>query len=256
MTGRRRCGQLEPARHGEHGEHGVKEPRMPEGANVEIAHSLTEQEHGHGSDRHDGWHRVLEILEVALLAVVAVATAWSGFQAAKWDGRQSVLYGRSSHDRFEAGSETTTGDQRLAADAANFTAWLQAHAAGNTDLETLLSKRFTPDFKVAFDAWLQTDPFVNSAAPAGPALMPQYKNPDLQNAAALNAKASAAFDAGTEARETGEKYVRNTVLFAMVLFLVAIAQRMKDRTLRSGVNVIAVILAGYAIVSIAGLPRL
>jgi hypothetical protein len=229
---------------------------MPEGANVEIAHSLTEQEHAHGGDNHEGWHRVLEILEVALLAVVAVATAWSGFQAAKWDGHQSVLYGHSSDDRFAAGAATTTGDQRLAADAAFFTAWLQAHSAGNTDLETLLSKRFTPDFKVAFDAWLQTDPFVNNAAPPGPALMPQYKNPDIEKAAKLNASASAAFEEGTKARETGEKYVRNTVLFAMVLFLVAIAQRMKDKTLRGGVNIIAVILASYAIVSVVRLPRL
>jgi hypothetical protein len=147
---------------------------MPEGANVEIAHSLTEADE-HGAGHHEGWHRVLEILEVALLAVVAVVTAWSGFQAAKWDGRQSVLYGHSSRDRFEAQAATTTGDQRLAADAGIFTAWLQAHAAGNTELETLLAKRLTPDFKVAFDAWLATDPFANPSAPPGPAGMPEYQ---------------------------------------------------------------------------------
>jgi hypothetical protein len=229
---------------------------MPEGANVEIAHSLTEDEHVRGGDHHEGWHRVFEILEVALLAVVAIATAWSGFQAAKWDGHQSVLYGHSSDDRFAAGAATTTGDQRLAADASFFTAWLQAHSAGNTDLQTLLSKRFSPDFNVAFEAWLKTDPFVNPAAPPGPALMPQYKNPDIEQATKLNAAASSAFDAGTKARETGEKYVRDTVLFAMVLFLVAIAQRMKDKTLRGSANVIAVILAGYAIISVVRLPRL
>jgi hypothetical protein len=229
---------------------------MPEGANVEIAHSLTEQEDELPGHHHEGWHRVLEILEVALLAVVAIATAWSGFQAAKFDGRQSVLYGHSSRDRFEAEAATTTGDQRLAADAGIFTAWLQAHNAGDTDLETLLSKRFTPDYKRAFDAWLATNPFTISTAPPGPAAMPQYVNPDLEKAVELNATASAAFDEGTEARETGEKYVRDTVLFAMVLFLVAIAQRMKDKTLRTGVNVLAVLLALYGIVSIVRLPRL
>ncbi len=228
---------------------------MPEGANVEIAHSLTEQDEHEGAHR-DGWHRVLEILEVALLAVVAIVTAWSGFQAAKFDGRQSVLYGHSSRDRFEAEAATTTGDQRLAADAGFFTAWLQAHSAGNTELETLLARRFTPDYKIAFDAWQQTDPFANPAAPPGPAAMPQYKNPDLEKAAALNATASSAFEDGTKARETGEKYVRDTVLFAMVLFLVAIAQRMKDKTLRGGVNLVAVVLAVYGIVSVARLPRL
>ncbi len=228
---------------------------MPEGANVEIAHSLTEADEHDGGHR-EGWHRFLEILEVGLLAVVAIATAWSGFQAAKFDGRQSLLYGHSSRDRFEAEAATTTGDQRLAADAGIFTAYLQAHSDGNTELETLLSKRLTPDFKVAFDAWLALDPFVNPAAPPGPAGMPQYKNPDIEKAAELNATASGAFDEGTEARETGEKYVRDTVLFAMVLFLVAIAQRMKDKTLRAGVNLVAVLLAGYAIFSVVRLPRL
>jgi hypothetical protein len=176
---------------------------MPEGANVEIAHSLTEQdEHSDGGGSHDGWHRVLEILEVGLLAIVAIVTAWSGFQAAKWDGRQSVLYGHSSRDRFEADASTTTGDQRLAFDGGIFTAWLQAYSAGNADLEATLLKRMTPEYRVAFDAWLQTDPFVSPAAPAGPGVMAQYKNPDLEQAAKLNATATAAFDEGTTARET------------------------------------------------------
>jgi hypothetical protein len=39
----------------------------------------------------------------------------------------------------------------------------------------------------------------------------------------LNAEASRMFDEGTAARETADKYVRDTVLFASVLFLVAIA---------------------------------
>ena len=231
---------------------------MPEGANFEIAHSLTERdEHNEqGEGHHDGWHRVLEILEVGLLAIVAVVTAWSGFQAAKWDGHQSVLYGHSSRDRFEAEAATTTGDQRLAFDAGIFTAWLQASSAGNTDLEATLVKRMTPEYKVAFDAWLQTDPFANPSAPAGPGVMPQYKNPDLEQAAKLNTTATASFNEGTAARETGEKYVRDTVLFAMVLFLVAIAQRMKDKTLRGGVNLIALILASYGIFSVVRLPRL
>ncbi len=231
---------------------------MPEGANVEIAHSLTEHdEHDEqGGGHHDGWHRVLEILEVGLLAIVAIVTAWSGFQAAKWDGHQSVLYGHSSRDRFEAEAATTTGDQRLAFDAGIFTAWLQAYSAGDNNLEATLLKRMTPEYKVAFDAWLQTDPFVNPSAPSGPGVMPQYRNPDLERAAKLNATATESFDEGTAARETGEKYVRDTVLFAMVLFLVAIAQRMKDKTFRTSVNVIALILVGYALFDVVRLPRL
>jgi hypothetical protein len=86
--------------------------------------------------------------------------------------------------------------------------------------------------------------------------MPEYKNPLAERADHLNDEASKIFDEGTEARETGEKYVRNTVLFAMVLFLVAIAQRFKDRRLRGAVNVIAVSVLVFALASILTLPRL
>lgn len=227
---------------------------MPEGANIEVAHSLTEQ--GHGGGQHERSHRILEVLEVALLAVVAIVTAWSGFQAAQWDGRQSLLYGHSSRDRFAADAASTLGDQRLAADAGMFTAWLQARSTGDEDLQAMLVKRFSPGYRAAFDAWIATDPFARDDAPLGPAAMPEYRNPDIEKAEALNEKASDEFDEGTEAREHGEEYVRNTVLFAMVLFLVAIAQRMKTRSLRTSVNAVAVFLAIVGIISTITLPRL
>jgi hypothetical protein len=59
--------------------------------------------------------------------------------------------------------------------------------------------------------------------------MPEYRNPDAERAAGLNERARSMFEAGTAARETGERYVRQTVLFATVLFLVAIAQRFRFR---------------------------
>jgi len=228
---------------------------MPEGANVEIAHSLSD-EHHHDGDAPHGWHRALEIFEVFLLAIVAIATAWSGFQAAKWDGRQAFDYGTSSRLRFQADAASTAGGQEIIADVTLFTSWLAAHEGGNDALQTLYRKRMTPDYQVAFDAWLKTDPFNNPDAPVGPIAMPEYKNPFNEHAARFNDEASKIFDEGTEARETGEKYVRNTVLFAMVLFLVAIAQRFKDRTLRAIVNVIAVAVLTFALASIITLPRL
>ena len=42
-----------------------------------------------------------------------------------------------------------TGISELSADVAMFTAWLQAHAAGDSKLETLYVRRFTPDYRVA-----------------------------------------------------------------------------------------------------------
>jgi hypothetical protein len=231
---------------------------VPESLNAELAHKLGEQDaevekHKEG---HERWHTVAEIIEVIVLAVVAVATAWSGFQATKWDGRQSLLYGHANSDRFEAEAASTYGGQLLAADAGIFTAWLQAHDSNNTRLESFFVRRFDPSYRVAFNAWLKTGPFTNPNAPAGPATMPQYHNAYFVRATVLNNKASAAFDEGTNARDTADQYVRDTVLLAAVLFLVALAQRLSGREARVGLNVVAFGVLIYALVSVLDLPRL
>ena len=136
-----------------------------------------------------------------------------------------------------------------------FTAWLQAHSAGDTALETEVTRRFTPDYHKAFEAWLTLDPFDNPAAPPGPAAMPEYHNTHRAEAEKLNAQAGDLFDEGTEARETGGKYVRTTVLFASVLFLVAVGQRFTAHSARLAVNGIATLVLIYTVVSVVDLPR-
>ena len=226
---------------------------MPEGMNIEVAHKLSERDKADRAKRR--WEELTEVLEVLILAVAAIATAWSGYQAARGDGQQSVLYGESSRDRFEADAAATLGEQRLAADAAMFNAWLQARAAGDRQLQAMFVRRFTPEYRGAFEAWLKTDPFTDPAAPAGPGYMPGYHNPQMEEARRLNAQASAAFEAGTASREAADRYVRVTVVFALVLFLVAVGQRFKLPGVRMGAMGLAVGLLVYGLVTAATLPR-
>ena len=199
--------------------------------------------------------RWVELVELTVLALVAIATAWSGYQATTWGGRQSQLYGQASSTRFQADAAATLGGQELAADASMFTAWLQAHDAGNRSLQTELERRFTPDYASAFERWLATDPFTNADAPPGPAAMPGYTNPGLAKADQLNAQASADFTAGTDARETANKYARDTVLLATVIFFVATAQRFTRRGIRLAANAIALGLLLYTLSTLVTLPR-
>ena len=202
------------------------------------------------------WEKVVEIVEVSVLAIVAIATAYSGYQGTQWGGEQARLYGLASTTRFEAEAASTLGGQELVADASFFTAWLQAHSAGDTKLESMLEARFTPDYADAFQDWLATDPFTNADAPPGPAAMPSYANPSMAKAAELNDQASVYFAAGTTARETANKYVRQTVLFASVLFLVAIAQRFRLRGVRIAANALALALLLYTLYGVDRLPRI
>lgn len=227
---------------------------MPEGMNVEAAHKLSERDDQ--GEHHGRLHELLEIAEVVILAVVAVMTAWSGLQAGKWDGRQALLYGQASRDRFQADAASTLAGQELSADASLFTALLQAHEAGNAELQAIYVRRFTPDYRNAYEAWLKTDPFNNPAAPPGPGYMPSYNNPNQGAAGRLNALASNTFDEGTHARENSDKCVRDTVLFASVLFLVALAQRLKAVRTRLALGAVAFGLLAFVTVSVIQLPRL
>ena len=86
---------------------------MPEsvgGSTVEVAHHLSEHKE-HSQSRA---HQILEIAEAIVLAIVAVTTAWSGYQAALWTGHQAELYGLASRYRVEAeGAATTANQERL-----------------------------------------------------------------------------------------------------------------------------------------------
>jgi hypothetical protein len=224
-------------------------------ANVEIAHHL----HGH-AEEHGGTHnkrheRTIEILEAILLAFVAILTAWSGYQAARWDGESAKEYATSGRLRIQADQLYGRSGQTLAYNAGTFNAWLQAEASGDDKLAALMTHRFTPEYKTAFDAWLKLDPLHNPSAPAGPAQMPQYKDPLAEQSNELAKQSSEAFDTAAHDRENGEKYVRATVILATVLFLIALGQRFDVRGVRIGVLAVAGVLLAYGVVLLALLPR-
>src|SRR5262249_14610123 len=146
-----------------------------------------------------------------------------------WDGRQAFLYGNSSRLRVEAGIAATEGGQQRLLDVMIFNEWLKAYEANDGKLAASYIRRVSPEYRVAFDAWLKTDPFNRQDAHPSPSFMPEYHNSLLEKSAELDKEATAAFTEGTHAREISERYVRGTVLLATVLFLIALAQRFKLR---------------------------
>lgn len=225
-----------------------------------VAETVSPAEVGHalGHKHADHAHRlsgVIEILEAVLLAVVAIATAWSGYETGRFDGRQAHLYGLSNKYRAESNKAATLSGQQKLYDTTTFGFWFQEKAEGKTAAAALFERRFRPEYRVAFDAWLRTAPLHNPKAPAGPLLMPQYRNAAEERAARFDRMAAVAFDDGTHAREEGDRYLRNTVLLATVLFLVALAQKFSVRKVRIGLLVLCGILLVIAVVFIGTYPR-
>ena len=93
-------------------------------------------------------------------------------------------------------------------------------------------------------------PAQQSICPTWAGYMPGYINPNSERAEQLNTQAAELFAEGTEAGEKAGKYVRLTVLFALVLFLIAAGQRFRQRPVRISANALAVCLLVYALVDL------
>ena len=228
---------------------------MPEsagGSTVEVAHHLTHQHEGSDSKMH----QMLEIIEAIVLAVVAIATAWSGYQAALWTGHQSERYGIASRLRVEAEGAANEANQERLYDAATVVEWLKAEARSEKKLADLFERRFLPEFRPAFESWKKTDPLNNPNAPPGPFFMAEYHSAKAEQAAKLSADATATFEEGNTARTHSDEYVRVTVTLATVLLLMAISQRFKVHAVRVGLTVISILLLCMPVYRILTLPRL
>jgi hypothetical protein len=104
---------------------------------------------------------------------------------------------------------------------------------GDTALASFYEKRFRPEFKPTFEAWLALDPFNNTQAPPGPLFMPQYRLSLQEQARQLDAQAEQTFKQGQAANRQSDDYVLNAFFLAVVLFLTAIAGRFKWNTVRA-----------------------
>ena len=226
---------------------------MPEagGSNIEIAHHLTE----HKASTESVGHEILEIVEALILAIVAITTAWSGYQAALWTGHQSELYGQASKLRVQAEGAATYANQERLYNSSTVVEWLKAEAHGDKKLADLFERRLLPEFRPSFEAWKNTDPINNPNAPPGPQSMTAYRSSKTEEAAKLNDQATEVFEQGTRDRQLSDQYVRVTVTLATVLLLMAISQRFKTRGVRLALLVVATLLLCIPVFHILTLPR-
>lgn len=205
------------------------------------------------ADEHTAGSRspLVEHVAVALLAITAVLTAWSGFEASKWSGEMSISFSRASTQRIEASREATTAEAARAVDLQVFGIWLQATAQNDRALAEFARERFTDHFAPAFDEWLATRPLKNPDAPRSPFAMDSYVPPGRVEAAEADARADAYFADALADNQRGDNYTLLTVLFALVLFFGALSNRFgserKSWTILVGAGVLLLVGVGLLI---------
>ena len=217
-------------------------------------HEHNKEPHEPDGTRHS---RLVQIGEALLLSLVTIAAAWSGYAAAVWGTESRVELAQAATLRNLATRADLSALSTRNFDSSTFTAWFTAFTLDDPQKQAVAERRFRPEFKVAFDAWIATDPFHNPQSPPGPTYMPQYKLADQAKADALDREAVAASAAGNHAGQVGDDYIRITVFLAAVLFLVGIGSTFKLHTVRYaliGVGSVLLILATVLILQQPGLP--
>ncbi len=201
--------------------------------------------------------RNLELFATLILAITTVATAWSGFQSTLWSGEQSALYAQASARRTESVKADSEAQFNQQVDLTLMTNWLDAFAAGETELSDFYEERFRDEFMPAFEAWIALTPRTNPDAPPSPFAMPEYQLEAAARSDALEAEADSLFTAGQTANDIGDDFVLNTVILAVALFFTAMSERFQSqpvRFLNLGIA-IAILLVGFArILTIPNLP--
>ena len=224
---------------------------MPEHVHVHAPHELSEP-----GEAVTNRERVLEIIAALLLSLATLGIAWSGYQAAKWSGIQARRYTQASAARSLANRASTLAAQERTQDLLNFNRWLEVKTEGNTQLSDLYERRFRPEFRPAFQAWIATDPLNNKNAIASPLLEPEYVLADSVKADKLERVGDERFVQGKDATENADDYVFATVFFAIVLFFSGISLRFAWFPLRIVILALGGALFLYGLVRLGTLPTL
>jgi hypothetical protein len=176
-----------------------------------------------GEARRD--HR-LELAATLLLALAAIATAWSSYQSSRWHGKQAAAQSASIAARVESTREASVANRQAQVDLALFTQWIDAYARDESELADFYRRRFRDEFEPAFDAWVATHPRRNRNAPLSPFAMPQY---ELAASAEADRLEQQAADFSQQVKvdiQRADNYLLAVVLFAMSLFFAALSTRL------------------------------
>jgi hypothetical protein len=166
------------------------------------------------------------VAATVLLALAAVATAWSGYQANRWHGEQAIAFSHANAARLESTRASDLADTQTEIEVATFTQWVDAYARHQTQLADFSRRRFHKEFQPAVAAWVATHPLSNANAPVTPFAMASYRLAATAQAERLQVTAEAAAAKASRAIQHANDDVLAVVLFSAALFFGGISTRL------------------------------
>lgn len=185
----------------------------------------------------------IDIVATVVMALAALATAWSAFQSDQWGDTMSFSLSEAAAARTESTRSFTRAGQLTEIDVATFIAWLEAaHSElgpGEPDLgggyqldpatlSGVLYERFRPEFSTAMEAWLATRPLSTPGAPPTPFAMEEYQVAEAAEALRLQETADEKAALAHSADDNDDKYVVSTIIFAGIFLFAGLSTKMRS----------------------------
>jgi Domain of unknown function (DUF4337) len=202
------------------------------------------------ASRHD-W---IEIGATVLLALAAVSTAWSSYQAARWNGEQAKTSSAVNKARIDAARASDLANAQQEVDVATFSQWIDAYARREARLAAFYFKRFRAEFKPAVNAWLATRPLESDGAPLTPFAMPQYRLGATAEAERLDRRGEELAAQVRRDIQRSTNYVLGVVLFAVALFFAGMSTRLTGSGARKALLLVGWVVFTGAVAWIATSP--
>ena len=195
-----------------------------------------------------------ELLETIILSVATLITAWAGYQAGQWNSLQTAMNVQAHTLQLQSGLLDSRAEQLQLIDFAAFSRWAEATTDGNTARARLYEAQFREEFRVAFVAWLATDPLRDPDASSTPFEMPEYRLQLKDDAARLRLQAETLNISAIEAGDTADQYTLSVVILAGALLLAGLASRFEWEELRAIVVIMALLILLGTVIMVIILP--
>lgn len=199
----------------------------------------------------------VEVAATVVLSLSVLVTAWSAYQSARWSGVQSISASQYAGHLIESSEVATLIETQLEIDSQAMSTWLVMAVDDDQRGMLVLEERFDETLRPAFDAWMAGS--IDGALPPGlPQDLPEYEAgfDELLDAKSFHlANAVDATERAAEANRTSDRFVLIAVVMASVMFFAGIGAKLKGRTIRVTMLVIAGLLCMGAIAAILSLPQ-
>jgi hypothetical protein len=207
---------------------------------------------GAGASNRD-W---VEIVATVVLALAAVATAWSSYQATRWNGETTKATSRVNALRIDAARAQGLAQAQTQVDIGMFFQWVNATAADDEELADFYRERFRPEFQPAFDTWLDTDPLTNADAPPSPFALDEYQLQARADAEQLDAEEQQAVVVVRRNVQRAANYILGVVMFSIALFFAGMSLKLPTPATRKVLLAVGCIVFVGTLAWIATFPIL